>query len=103
MSVSWVIAGATRRLVAGGRLVAGEPAAPPTKLQLERTLDACKVLCGYRDLRTLQLGPRTILVTLTAEMATVQSVDQFRCDLEQLTAEIKATDLRFEYVFFWLG
>ncbi|MBE7158951.1 MAG: cation diffusion facilitator family transporter [Rhodospirillales bacterium] len=95
-AVSWVIAEATRRLAAG------EPVATPTRLILERTLDTSPAIRGYKELRTLQLGPRTILVTLTIQLPSSQSVDELRRSLGQLTEEIKAADSRCEYVFFRL-
>ena len=97
VTISWVIAGATHRLIAG------ESVALPLRVELERVLGASPVLRGYRDLRTLHLGPRAILVTLTVEPAARESVDDLRGDLDRLTADIKALDPRFAHVFFRLG
>ena len=96
IAVSVVIADSTRRLVAG------EPATLPLRLELERALQASSGLPGYEKLRTLHLGPQSIMVTLTVKPTASQSVDEFRRDLNRLAMEIKAVNSRFEHIFFHL-
>jgi cation diffusion facilitator family transporter len=92
--VSWTIASATRRLIAG------EPVAIPLQRELDRTLQTTKHIAAYSDLRTLQLGPRTILVTMTVKPLADRSTAELSSDLDLLVAEIKVLDPRFEHVYF---
>ncbi len=58
---SWLVAKATRSLIAG------ETVAPPLLKDLECALRASPQLRAFADVKTLHLGPRSILVALTVE------------------------------------
>ena len=94
---SWVIARATRSLVAG------ETVAPPLLKDLKCALEGSPQVRAFVDLKTLHLGPRSILVTVTVELTagTIASGAAAR-DLDQVSEQLKAVDPRVSYVFFRL-
>jgi len=94
---SWVIARATRSLVAG------ETVAPPLLKDLECAVQGSPQVRAFTDLKTLHLGPRSILVTVTVELTadTIASGAAAR-DLDQVSDQLKAVDPRVSYVFFRL-
>ena len=96
VAVAWVIQDATRRLVGG------EPVASALRRDLIRALDASATIAGHTDLRTLHLGPRVVLVTLTVKWRDGRSSEGLSLDLDQLTAELRAVDERIVHVFFRL-
>jgi len=94
---SWVIARATRSLVAG------ETVAPPLLKDLKCAIEGSPQVRAFADLKTLHLGPRSILVTVTVELTadTIASGAAAR-DLDQVSEQLKAVDPRVSYVFFRL-
>jgi cation diffusion facilitator family transporter len=97
MADSWVIARATRSLVAG------ETVAPPLLKDLRCAVQASPQVRAFADLKTLHLGPRSILVTLTVELTadTIASRSAAQ-DLDQVSEQLKAVDPRVTHVFFRL-
>jgi cation diffusion facilitator family transporter len=94
---SWVIARATRSLVAD------ETVAPPLLKDLKCAVEGSPQVRAFADFKTLHLGPRSILVTMTVELTadTIASGAAAR-DLDQVSEQLKAVDPRVSYVFFRL-
>jgi cation diffusion facilitator family transporter len=88
-----VIASATRSLIAG------EAAAPPLLAQIE-ALRIDSTSLHIPEVRTLQLGPRIILVAVTVSVAPEESAAAVGRQIDELTARIKALDRRITYVLF---
>lgn len=95
VAFSVVVADATRRLIAG------EAVAFPLRRDLERALAGWE-RPAVDDLRSLHLGPRTILLTLDVHADEAGSGAELRDDLDRLTARLKAVDPRVVHVFFRL-
>ncbi len=93
VGTSWVIAGATRRLVAG------EPVAFPLRDALQRVLVSEAGTLACSDLRTLHLGPRLVLVFLTVQPPADEEVGRLAADLDALTVRLRAVDERISEVF----
>jgi cation diffusion facilitator family transporter len=88
-----VIASATRSLIAG------EAAAPLLLAQIE-ALRVDGTSLHIPEVRTLQLGPRIILVAVTVKVAPEASVPAVGRQIDELSARIKALDRRITYVLF---
>ena len=93
VACSWVIAEATRSLMAG------ETVAPPVLADIQQALQAYSDRLSVTEIKTLHLGPQRILVALTVEsdsstLAMVQGA------LAEITARIQSVDRRITYVYF---
>jgi cation diffusion facilitator family transporter len=93
MADAAVIASATRSLIAG------EAAAPPILEQIE-ALRIESTSLHIPEVRTLQLGPRTILVAVTVSVTPGQSVPAVGREIDEFSARIKALDRRISDVLF---
>jgi divalent metal cation (Fe/Co/Zn/Cd) transporter len=91
---SYVIAQATRSLIAG------EAVAPPILEEIKRKLATLDDRLRVTELKTLQLGPRAILVTLTVEAARGKSVKELEEDSHVVTEELRSVDERIKHVYF---
>ena len=90
---SFVIASATRSLVAG------ESAAPPVIGDITRAVRRGPHSSLVTDIKTLQLGPRCIMVALTVHRrGAVESLQDPAFD--ELRAAIRAVDERIFYIYF---
>jgi cation diffusion facilitator family transporter len=96
MADAAVIASATRSLIAG------EAAAPPILAQIE-ALRTEGTSLHIPEVRTLQLGPRTILVAVTVSVTPGQSVPAVGREMEEFSERIKALDRRISDVLFRFG
>jgi cation diffusion facilitator family transporter len=93
MADAAVIASATRSLIAG------EAAAPPILAQIE-ALRSESTSLHIPEVRTLHLGPRTILVAVTVSVTPGQSVPAVGREIDEFSARIKALDRRISDVLF---
>jgi cation diffusion facilitator family transporter len=93
MADAAVIASATRSLIAG------EAAAPPILAQIEALRTASSSL-HIPEVRTLQLGPRSILVAVTVSVAASQSVPAMGRQIDEFSERLKALDRRISDVLF---
>jgi cation diffusion facilitator family transporter len=93
MADAAVIASATRSLIAG------EAAAPPILEQIE-ALRIESTSLHIPEVRTLQLGPRTILVAVTVSVTPGHSVPAVGREIDEFSARIKALDRRISDVLF---
>jgi cation diffusion facilitator family transporter len=93
MADAAVIAAATRSLIAG------EAAAPPILAQIE-ALRTEGTSLHIPEVRTLQLGPRTILVAVTISVTPGQSVPTVGREMDEFSERIKALDRRISDVLF---
>jgi cation diffusion facilitator family transporter len=94
---SWAIARATRSLIAG------ESVAPPLLKDLDNALQASSHIATFTELRTLHLGPRSILVTVVLELSTDQGTSHSVArDLDQVAAQLRAVDPRVTHTYFRL-
>jgi cation diffusion facilitator family transporter len=96
MADAAVIAAATRSLIAG------EAAAPPILAQIE-ALRSESTSLHIPEVRTLQLGPRTILVAVTVSVTPGQSVPAVGREIDEFSERIKALDRRISDVLFRFG
>jgi cation diffusion facilitator family transporter len=96
MADAAVIASATRSLIAG------EAAAPPILAQIE-ALRSESTSLHIPEVRTLQLGPRTILVAVTVSVTPGQSVPAVGREIDEFSERIKALDRRISDVLFRFG
>jgi cation diffusion facilitator family transporter len=96
IGVALVIAEATRSLIAG------EAVAPVVRAEIEQALAKTGFGGAYRELKTLHLGPETILVTMTvpASSAGGPSVERRLSKIRQC---LLSADSRIQYVFFNLA
>ena len=93
MADAAVIASATRSLIAG------EAAAPPILAQIE-ALRTEGTSLHIPEVRTLQLGPRTILVAVTISVTPGQSVPTVGREMDEFSERLKALDRRISDVLF---
>jgi cation diffusion facilitator family transporter len=93
MADAAVIASATRSLIAG------EAAAPPILAQIE-ALRTEGTSLRIPEVRTLQLGPRTILVAVTISVTPGQSPPAIGREMDEFSERIKALDRRISDVLF---
>jgi cation diffusion facilitator family transporter len=93
MADAAVIASATRSLIAG------EAAAPPILAQIEALRTEATSL-HIPQVRTLQLGPRSILVAVTISVTPGQPVAAVGREMDEFSGRIKALDRRISDVLF---
>ena len=93
IATSYVIASATRSLIAG------EAAAPALQMEIRDALDSAGFAGKCGDVRSLHLGPNTLLVTLMMKMdgGSASSVEN---DIQAITKQVKKVDSRIRHVFF---
>jgi cation diffusion facilitator family transporter len=91
---SYAIAQATRSLIAG------ESVAPPILEEIKRKLATLEDRMQVTELKTLQLGPRAILVTLTVEAERGKSVNVLEEDSRVVTEALRSVDERIKHVYF---
>ncbi len=92
VACSWVIAEATRSLMAG------ETAAAPVLEDIQEVLQGFASRLTASEVKTLHLGPQRILVALTLEMS--KSLAASERDLGELSAQIQSVDGRITYIYF---
>ncbi len=94
---SLVIAESTRSLVSG------ESVTPSVLAEIRRLLKENAELPVVSEIRTLHLGPRTILVALTiASERPAKGPDLAYC-LKDMEARVRAADKRVRFVYFGFG
>ena len=91
---SWVIARATRSLVAG------ESASPIALQDIEKALRSMDRPIAITGMSTLQLGPSCILIALTVAPEGDRSFSDVQTDLDRTTATLKSADERITHVLF---
>ena len=89
---SLVIADATRSLIAG------EAVSPPVLNDIRRVLKENPELPVVAHIKTLHLGPKTIVVTLTIEAGEAKRDLEKR--LKELATRVRAVDARIRFVYF---
>ena len=93
---SYVIAVATRSLIAG------EAVAFPLRTEIGTALKDAGFDKGCTDLKSLHLGPKTILVMLSVLEKKLPADTSIAAQLEAISARIKRVDDRIRHVFFTL-
>jgi cation diffusion facilitator family transporter len=96
IACAWVIADATRSLMAG------ETVTPPVLEDIRRVLHTYSDRLSVSEVKTLHLGPRTILVALTIEPGSKTLAKAERV-LDDVTSNIRSLDERIAFVYFRLG
>jgi cation diffusion facilitator family transporter len=91
---SLVIAQATRSLIAG------ESVAPPVLADIRRRLKADPPLPSISEIKTLHLGPRTIIVALTLARESAPSKMDLEQGLRQIEERVRSVDPRIKFVYF---
>lgn len=91
---SYVIAQATRSLIAG------ESVAPPLLIEIKERLATLENRMEVTDVKTLQLGPRSILITLTIAPAPGKSAGELESDSRAVTTALEGVDERIKHVYF---
>jgi cation diffusion facilitator family transporter len=81
-------------------LIAGEAAAPPILASVRRALAGLSALGEPTGLRTLHLGPQTILVTMGWRFAGRPSFEESQAALGRIKAAVRAVDERICDVLF---
>jgi divalent metal cation (Fe/Co/Zn/Cd) transporter len=94
---SLVIAEATRSLIAGETVV------PPLLEDIRRELQARSHRLTVSEIKTLHLGPRTILVALTIAMHRSNAAADVRRELRDITDRVRSVDERIAFVYFRFG
>jgi cation diffusion facilitator family transporter len=94
---SLVIAEATRSLIAGESVV------PPVLEDIRRELQAHSHRLTVSEIKTLHLGPRTILVALTIAMHRSNTAAEARRELRDITDRVRSVDERIAFVYFRFG
>jgi cation diffusion facilitator family transporter len=92
---SLAIAEATRSLMAG------ETVAPPVLEDIRKVLKTYADRVSVSDVKTLHLGPQSILVALTIEVQGTGLAKAER-DLGEVTKSIRELDVRIKFVYFRL-
>jgi cation diffusion facilitator family transporter len=95
VACSWVIAEATRSLMAG------ETVAPPLLEDIQQVLQRYADRLTVSEVKTLHLGPQQVLVALTIELVS-KTLAKAEHDLTHITANIQSLDKRITYVYFRL-
>jgi cation diffusion facilitator family transporter len=95
VACSWVIAEATRSLMAG------ETVAPPLLEDIQQVLRGYTDRLSVSEVKTLHLGPQQILVALSIELVR-NTLAKAEHDLTEVTSSIQALDKRILYVYFRL-
>jgi len=83
-------------------LIAGESVAPALLKEVENALDRAGYARSCGDLKSLHLGPNTILVTLAVDGNEQTEDRSLRTLVESVTREVKRVDERIAQVFFTL-
>jgi cation diffusion facilitator family transporter len=94
---SLVIAEATRSLIAGESVV------PPVLEDIRRELQAHSHRLTVSEIKTLHLGPRTILIALTIAMHRSSTAAETRRELRDITDRVRSVDDRIAFVYFRFG
>jgi cation diffusion facilitator family transporter len=81
-------------------LIAGEAAAPPIVERLNEALGGLRRLGEPARMRTLHLGPRSILVAICWRFPDDPPLHQLKAAFDEIQAAIRATDLRICDVLF---
>ncbi len=92
VAVAFVLADETRSLIAG------EAVAGPTFERLRDATTRDHRVLRLENLATLQLGPKTIMVSVTARFADMNA-DDLSAFVDDITAALKAADDRVSYVY----
>jgi hypothetical protein len=79
--------------------MAGETVAPPVLEDIRRVLQTYADRLPVSEVKTLHLGPRTILVALTIEIRS-KGLTKAERDLSELTASVRSLDERIAFVYF---
>jgi cation diffusion facilitator family transporter len=93
VAVAIVLANETRSLIAG------EAVAPPVMDNLQRVLNEDPRIAKVHELSTIHLGPRMILVLLTASFRDDMTLSDLRGAIRDVTRALKAIEDRIEYVY----
>ena len=93
VGVSSVLANETRSLIAG------EAVAPPILEKLKHALAAESRIERVQELATLHLGPKVIMVALTATFRRDMDIPEFDDCVRDLSRALKAEDERVVYVY----
>ena len=91
---SFVIAQATRSLIAG------ESVAPPVLADIRRQLKEDPRLPSISEIKTLHLGPRMIIVTLTIARESTESKIDVEQRLRETADRVRSVDPRIKFVYF---
>jgi divalent metal cation (Fe/Co/Zn/Cd) transporter len=94
IATSYIIATATRSLIAG------EGPAPALQKEIEDVLREAGFAGTWSDLRSLHLGPNTILVTLVLDLPNDATQSSVKSELQAITRRVKHVDDRIRHVFF---
>lgn len=81
-------------------LIAGEAAAPMILERVRQALARDRALGEPARIRTLHLGPQTILVTICWRFAGAPGFGELQADLAKIGAEVRAADPRIADVLF---
>ncbi len=79
--------------------MAGESVTPPVLEGIKRALKEHEDRLSVSEIKTLHLGPDSILVALTIKVQGKQLAKAER-DLDELTTSIRAVDERIAFVYF---
>jgi cation diffusion facilitator family transporter len=90
-------------MLATRSLITGESAAPTLARDIRLALDNCPPLLGYSALRTLQIGPHSLIVTLTVDLIDQCGWKTTEAALQTVKRCVQAVDPSVKYVFFNLG
>jgi cation diffusion facilitator family transporter len=91
---SFVIAQATRSLIAG------ESVAPLVLADIRRQLKGDPRLPSISEIKTLHLGPRMIIVTLTVARESTESKIDVEQRLRETADRVRSVDPRIKFVYF---
>jgi cation diffusion facilitator family transporter len=91
---SYVIAYATRSLIAG------ESVAPAVRMEIDESLNEAGYAGQCSHVKSLHLGPKTILITLSVDQARRPVGSTLVAHLDDITRCIKRVDERIRHVFF---
>ena len=85
-------------LIATKGLMGGEAVAPPLRSDIDRAIAACCVSIQVRGVKTLHLGPRTILIALSITAGNGLSSATVKSELHSLRVRLRRVDPRIRYV-----
>jgi cation diffusion facilitator family transporter len=91
---SLVIAEATRSLIAG------ETVSAPVLDGIRRELQSRSHQLAFKDIKTLHLGPKTILPALTIATDPSRSAAEIRDELRDIADRLRSVDDRIAFVYF---
>lgn len=81
-------------------LIAGEAAAPVIRERIRKAAKGAFPACSVRDVASLQLGPRAILVLVTADWRADATREEHRASATELVRRVRAVDPRIVDVAF---